>query len=122
MTRPKKEKTNNKNIPEERPWGHFEVILDCSNHKIKKLYIKKGCCLSLQSHEQRNEYWIVVSGFGRVQLDDMERHLGVGGHILVPKKQKHRIWAAVDMELIEIQMGVCDEKDIIRYEDDYGRI
>lgn len=118
MARTKKQE----NLIEERPWGRYEILLDLPNHKVKKLYIKKGCRISLQSHEQRNEYWVVVSGFGTVKLEDMERHLGVGGNILIPKKHKHRIWAAVDMEIIEVQMGVCDEKDIIRYEDDYGRI
>ena len=29
--------------------------------------------------------------------------------------------ATKDLELIEVQMGVCEEKDIIRYEDDFGR-
>lgn len=107
---------------EERPWGWFETIEECSNYKVKKLFIKKGCRISLQSHEQRDEHWIVVSGFGNVEIDDVERFIGIGGHIYIPKKHKHRITATKDLEMIEVQMGVCDEKDIRRYEDDYGRI
>jgi mannose-6-phosphate isomerase-like protein (cupin superfamily) len=107
---------------EERPWGWFETIQEGEKYKVKRLFIKQGCRISLQSHEQRDEHWVVISGFGRVELEDLERHIGAGGHIFVPKKQKHRITAAKDMLIIEVQMGVCDEKDIRRYEDDYGRV
>jgi mannose-6-phosphate isomerase-like protein (cupin superfamily) len=116
-----KEKTEVVTNREERPWGWFETIQEGEKYKVKKLFIKKGCRISLQSHDQRDEHWVVISGFGTVELDDMERHLGTGGHIFVPKKHKHRITAVKDMEIIEVQMGVCDEKDIHRYQDDYGR-
>ena len=106
---------------EETPWGWFETIQEGEKYKVKRLFIKKGCRLSLQSHDQRDEHWVVISGFGNVQIEDAERFVGIGGHIFVPKRHKHRITATKDMEIIEVQMGVCDEKDIKRYEDDYGR-
>ena len=117
----KKEEISEVSNREERPWGWFETIQEGENYKVKKLFIKKGCRISLQSHDQRDEHWVVISGFGSVELDEMDRHIGTGGHIFVPKKHKHRITAAKDLVLIEVQMGVCDEKDIRRYEDDYGR-
>ena len=106
---------------EERPWGWLETIQEGEKYKVKKLFIKKGCRISLQSHDQRDEHWVVISGFGTFELDEMERHIGTGGHVFIPKKHKHRITAGKDMELIEVQMGTCEEKDIRRYEDDYGR-
>lgn len=108
-------------IREERPWGWFETIQEGTNYKVKRLFIKKGCRISLQSHDQRDEHWIVISGFGNVEIEETERFIGIGGHIFIPKRHKHRITATKDLEIIEVQMGVCDEKDVKRYEDDYGR-
>ena len=102
---------------EESPWGWFETIQEGEKYKVKRLFIKKGCRLSLQSHDQRDEHWIVISGFGNVEIEEDERFIGIGGHIFIPKRHKHRITATKDMEIIEVQMGVCDEKDIKIYED-----
>lgn len=122
MAKTKEIKTEVTVIREERPWGWFETIQEGEKYKVKKLFIKKGCRISLQSHEQRDEHWVIVSGFGTVKIEDTERFIGTGGHIFVPKKHKHRITATKDIELIEVQMGVCDEKDITRFEDDYNRV
>ena len=46
-------------------------------------------------------------------------------HIFIPVKEKHRIENNTDnqVELIEIQYGeYLGEDDIIRYQDDFGRI
>lgn len=121
MAKSKEVKTEVTVTREERPWGWFETIQEGTNYKVKKLFIKKGCRISLQSHDQRDEHWVIVSGFGVVKIDETERFIGTNGHIFIPKKHKHRIMATKDLELIEVQMGVCEEKDIIRYEDDFGR-
>lgn len=102
---------------EEQPWGWFETIQEGEKYKVKRLFLKKGCAISLQSHDQRDEHWIVISGFGNVELEEVERFIGIGGHIFIPKRHKHRIMATKDLEIIEVQMGVCDEKDIKIYED-----
>lgn len=106
---------------EERPWGWFETIEQGSNYKVKKLFVKKGCRLSLQSHDHRDEHWVVVSGTGTVELSGEQLPVKTGQYLFVPKTQKHRIVAIDDVELIEVQMGICEERDIKRYQDDYGR-
>lgn len=106
----------------ERPWGWYETIQEEEKYKVKRLHIRRGQRISLQSHDHRDEHWIVVEGFGLVEVDENERHVGLGGHIFVPKKHKHRITATKDMTIIEVQMGSCNENDIHRYQDDYGRI
>ena len=46
-----------------------------------------------------------------------------GEYAFIPKKQLHRLRAGDSgVILIEVQRGICDEDDIIRIEDDYGRI
>ena len=118
---PKKEKTEVVNDKiEQRPWGWFETVCEGEKYKVKRLFIKRGQRISLQSHDNRDEHW--VKDMLLIEVDDSERHIGLGGHILIPKKQKHRLTAVKDMLLIEVQMGICEEKDIRRYQDDYGRV
>ena len=46
-----------------------------------------------------------------------------GDELFIGKYQVHRVRSAglLDLVIIEIQTGVCNEDDIIRIEDDYGR-
>jgi mannose-1-phosphate guanylyltransferase/mannose-6-phosphate isomerase len=50
------------NYKEERPWGWFEILFEEATLKIKRILVKPGKRLSLQSHERRAENWIVVQG------------------------------------------------------------
>jgi len=45
-----------------RPWGKYEVLLDEENTNIKKISINPGQKLSYQSHQKRQELWVVVKG------------------------------------------------------------
>ena len=40
----------------ERPWGSYEVILEHSGYKVKKITVNPGGKLSLQSNEHRSEH------------------------------------------------------------------
>ena len=43
---------------EERPWGTFEVLYEEEGLKVKRIVVKPGKRLSLQSHRQRAENWL----------------------------------------------------------------
>jgi len=95
-----------------------EDLFDCEKFKVRKLSVKKGCKTQSHAHTQRAEQWIVVSGHGMISIDGQERFIGTGGHVSIPKGKKHSIEASVDLELVEIQLGVCDGKDVVNTEDD----
>jgi mannose-6-phosphate isomerase-like protein (cupin superfamily) len=109
---------------EERPWGNYTVLYTDENCQVKKLVVNSGKRLSLQSHQLRAEHWFIVSGQGSAELDEAEISLIPGSSIDVPIRAKHRI-ACTSQEsliLIEVQTGYSfDERDIIRYEDDFER-
>jgi mannose-6-phosphate isomerase-like protein (cupin superfamily) len=110
---------------EERPWGSFAVLQSEPNFQIKKLVVNPGMRLSLQSHEFRAEHWFVVSGRGTAELDGTKIEVGPGDSIDVPIGSKHRIsnGKSDPLVFIEVQTGsYFDEEDIIRYEDDFGRL
>ncbi len=54
----------------ERPWGRYEVILESSGYKVKKIIVNSGGKLSLQSHEHRSEHWIIVYGAAKVTIEE----------------------------------------------------
>ena len=109
---------------EEREWGKFEVLLDEPNLKIKKIVVKTGKRLSLQLHELRDERWFIASGCGEIQIGNKTMDISEGDEFFIEKYQVHRVRSAglVDLVIIEIQTGVCNEDDIIRIEDDFGRV
>ena len=108
---------------EERAWGLFDVLLDEEGIKVKRIVVKSGERLSLQLHTKREEKWFIVEGFGTVQVGSDEFDLEAGDSITIRKYEVHRVRNSglIDLVIVEIQTGDCQEDDIIRLEDDYGR-
>lgn len=109
---------------EYRPWGWYENLLGESRYKVKRIYLEPEQKISLQYHEFRDEHWIVIEGDGKLELDDYTKQINTGDYVFVPNKSKHRITAGkCGIIIVEVQMGLkCEEDDIIRLEDYYGRI
>lgn len=103
---------------ETHSWGWVETVNENEKSKIKRLFVKKGERIPLQSHQQKDIHWIVLNGFGNFKLEEVERFVGSGAHVSILKKQKYSIQAVKDLEMVEVQMGVCDDKDVRRYDTD----
>lgn len=100
-----------------RPWGSYKII-----GKTKIIKVKPNQRLSLQYHQGRDEFWEIISGTGKVTINDENLEAKIGDSFVIPKKCKHRIESYSDgIEFIEIATGEVDEADIIRIEDDYNR-
>lgn len=109
----------------QRPWGYFTVLEEGPYCKIKKIVVNPGSALSLQSHQHRNEHWIVVEGTAEVINGDEEVTLRSNESIYIPMKTIHRLTNATSTRLvvIEVQTGnYLGEDDIVRYEDIYDRV
>lgn len=110
----------------QRPWGFYKTTVLNDFYQAKILSVKPGGQLSLQSHEFREEYWIVVHGNGTVQIDRSFLEVHCGSSHFIPKGARHRVTNTDKKEsliITEVQMGsYLGEDDIIRYEDKYGRI
>lgn len=106
-----------------RPWGHFKFLDVGPGFAAKALLVKGGQRTSLQRHAKRSETWTVAMGRLTVAIGGRKFDLGPGDSAFVPVGAEHRI-SNVGVEpavLIEVQIGACDEADIVRLEDDYGR-
>ncbi len=107
-----------------RPWGTYEVLLDTSQYKIKRIIVKPGCKLSLQKHFHRNEHWIVVSGTATVTVGEKISLVRPNESTYIQMGEMHRLEneGKIDLVMIEVQVGeYTGEDDIVRVEDVYGR-
>ncbi|MBS0623827.1 MAG: cupin domain-containing protein [Verrucomicrobia bacterium] len=109
----------------QRPWGYYTVLEEGPRFKIKKIMVRPKQALSLQMHYHRSEHWIVVRGTASVTIQDQKKFVHEGESIFVPQSAVHRVEnpGKVPLEIIEVQVGeYLGEDDIIRLEDEYGRI
>lgn len=107
-----------------RPWGMYTVLSEAESYKIKRLVVKPGASLSLQSHFHRSEHWVVVSGTAQISNGAETSLLRTNESAFIRIGDKHRLSnpGRVDLVIIEVQNGqYLGEDDIVRYDDDYGR-
>jgi mannose-1-phosphate guanylyltransferase/mannose-6-phosphate isomerase len=108
-----------------RPWGTYEGVDSGERFQVKRLTVKPGAALSLQSHKHRAEHWVVVSGKARVTRGDEILELGENESTYIPIGMKHRLEnpGSSPLEIIEVQSGsYLGEDDIRRYDDIYDRV
>jgi mannose-1-phosphate guanylyltransferase len=108
-----------------RPWGSYTVLEEGPGFKMKRIEVKPGGRLSLQSHQHRSEHWIVVKGEALVINGESERIIKQNESTFIPAKHKHRLENRTqnDLKIIEIQCGdYLGEDDIVRFDDVYGRV
>jgi len=108
----------------QRPWGSYDSVDVGDGFQVKRIRVKPGARLSLQSHTRRAEHWIVVRGTARVTRDNDVFELFANQSTYIPIGARHRLEnpGTGMLELIEVQSGdYLGEDDIVRYEDVYGR-
>lgn len=109
---------------EVRPWGRYEILMDRDDFKSKLIRVAPGQQISYQSHQKRQEHWVIVAGRGEVQLNEEWKTVAPGESVFIPIGMKHRIrnTGTVPLEFVEVQTGTYfGEDDIKRYQDDYDR-
>jgi mannose-1-phosphate guanylyltransferase/mannose-6-phosphate isomerase len=107
-----------------RPWGSYDSVDVGERFQVKRIKVKPGARLSLQSHTQRAEHWVVVKGTARVTRDNDVFDLHANQSAYIPIGARHRLEnpGSETLELIEVQSGdYLGEDDIVRYDDVYGR-
>ena len=108
-----------------KPWGYEEIWAHTPEYLGKILFVRQGFRLSLQHHKHKKESMRISKGKVILTLEDehgkmQEYHLSPGDSMDIPNGRKHRLFAAEDSEIIEV--STPEINDIIRHEDDYGRL
>jgi len=108
-----------------RPWGWYDSIEEGDHFQVKRLHVNPGAKLSLQMHHHRSEHWVVVKGIATATNGKRKLTLKEGESTFIPAKVKHTLenLESTMLELIEVQSGTyLGEDDIVRFEDNYGRL
>ena len=109
----------------EKPWGFELLFAHTSKYAGKLIFIGKGHRLSLQYHERKDETIYIYEGKVLLEIEGSNGHLvpttlQPGQCIRIPPRTKHRLKAIEDTTLFEV--STPELKDVIRLEDDYGRV
>lgn len=122
-----------------KPWGFYITKVRGKRHPsgclvtsaytneywIKFLVFNPCHSLSLQSHLYREEHWEVTMGFGLVTIGDKVQMVKKGWKGKIPAGVKHRAQNDGPGLLVikEYAEGpLLSETDLVRYEDQYGRM
>jgi mannose-1-phosphate guanylyltransferase/mannose-6-phosphate isomerase len=108
-----------------RPWGHYDLVDSGDRHHTKRIVVKPGAKLSLQKHHHRAEHWVVVKGTAWVHKDGEQIMVTENESIYIPVGVVHCLEnpGVIPLEMVEVQSGsYLGEDDIVRYQDDYGRV
>ena len=123
-----------------KPWGYYMTVKKGVRPYTKEGYegefwpvvywekflvFTPGNSLSLQSHQFRTEYWLVIAGYGLVTINDNKHVVEKGWEGVIRSGFKHRVQNTGKILLVvkEIAEGIrCEEDDLVRYSDQYGRV
>ncbi len=114
----------NKEIKEDiRPWGKYRSYPCQKASSIKIITVNPGAALSLQYHQHRSEFWVVLDKGLEVTAGERVWQPEKNEEIFISRKTPHRIRCVGPKKarVMEIWLGDSDESDIVRLEDQYGR-
>jgi mannose-6-phosphate isomerase len=110
-------------IEDVRPWGKFRRFPHEGASSIKIITVEPGGRLSLQYHEGRDEFWVVLDPGLEITVGDRVWTAAPDEEIFIPRRTPHRVRNAGDKpaRFFEIWIGASSESDIVRLSDDYAR-
>ena len=123
-----KNQTTLKNIKKNtfyRPWGNYKNFFKGENFLLKELTVNKKSSISLQKHFYRAEHWTVINGKPKITIGKKVFFKKVNESVFIPKGSIHRIENIYNtqVKIVEAQLGgTLKETDIVRYQDEYGRV
>lgn len=109
----------------DKPWGYEFIWAETEKYVGKILHIHDGSCLSLQYHNFKDETIMVQSGILTLEIGQNQSNqfltLNPGETYHISPNTIHRMSALNgDVDVIEVSTPELD--DVIRLEDNYGRL
>ena len=109
----------------EKPWGYeLHWVPADTPYLAKIIHVNAGARTSLQSHDEKQESWLLLSGKGAVIWEDAngemtQTELLSAAGFNTKTGQRHRLIGITDCDIIEVstpEVGIT-----WRLEDDYAR-
>lgn len=108
----------------DKPWGYEIIFAHTPLYVGKILFVKGGHKLSLQYHKEKDETVFLKTGKIVLELHRDNSisiiKMNPGASVRIVPGTIHRIIAEEDSEVLEASTSQLD--DVVRLQDDYGRI
>lgn len=86
---------------EDMPWGFVKTIVLTEKYMVRRVYIMRDFSTPVYVHMEKDESIHVISGRGRILLDDKEIQVKEGDILRIRPGQKHSITALENLTLME---------------------
>lgn len=107
----------------ERPWGRYREYARNEPCTVWIVEMEPGEEGSLQSHENFDELWIMLTDGAEVQVGEDVFCPKAFDEIYIPRDVKHRLSnkSGQLLRMMEVAYGDVRDEDKMRYSDKYGR-
>ena len=118
VTKLKKEnrKEAKENVTMYRSWGKYTLLTEGKDYRVRKVEMNPGGSLTMQMHYHRSEHWTVISGTGKITVNDKESIFTENQSTYIPMGVKHRLEnpGKIPLVIIEVQSGkYINDDDIV---------
>ena len=110
-------------VEDVRPWGKFRRFPHEAASSLKIITVDPGGRLSLQYHDGRDEFWVVLDPGLEITVGDKVWQAAPDEEIFIPRRVPHRVrnGGPAPARIMEVWLGPSEESDIVRLADDYRR-
>lgn len=114
-----KRKEAKENVTMYRSWGKYTLLTESEGYRVRKIEMDPGASLTMQMHYHRSEHWTVISGTGKIIINDRESIFTENQSTYIPMGVKHKLSnpGKIPLIIIEVQSGkYINEDDIVIFE------
>ena len=114
-----KRKEAKENVTMYRSWGKYTLLTESEGYRVRKVEMDPGASLTMQMHYHRSENWTVISGTGKIIIDNKESIFTENQSTYIPMGVKHKLSnpGKIPLIIIEVQSGkYINEDDIVVFE------
>ena len=111
-----KRKEAKENVTMYRSWGKYTLLTESEGYRVRKVEMDPGASLTMQMHYHRSEHWTVISGTGKIIIDNKESIFTENQSTYIPMGVKHKLSnpGKIPLIIIEVQSGkYINEDDIV---------
>lgn len=114
-----KRKEAKENVTMYRSWGKYTLLTESEGYRVRKIEMDPGASLTMQMHYHRSEHWTVISGTGKIIINDRESIFTENQSTYIPMGVKHKLSnpGKIPLIIIEVQSGkYINDDDIVVFE------
>lgn len=114
-----KRKEAKENVTMYRSWGKYTLLTESEGYRVRKVEMDPGASLTMQMHYHRSENWTVISGTGKIIIDNKESIFTENQSTYIPMGVKHKLSnpGKIPLIIIEVQSGkYINDNDIVVFE------